>query len=166
MSNFVHGGCRAAISEAIPCYFVNQTKMNRKQFLKTTAVALAGVAVSGSFLESCKKSTKGPQGPTVNFTIDLNDSKYAALASSGGYVYNQGVIIARINDMTDGFIAVASACTHQGCTVTFATGSQSFVCPCHGGTYDLNGNVVAGPPPYPIKRYTVTRNGNIVTVAG
>ncbi len=140
--------------------------MNRKQFFKTSAVALAGIAVSGSFLESCKKSTSGPQGPTVNFTLDLNASKNAALASSGGYVYEQGVIIARINSMTDGFIAVASACTHQGCTITFGAGSQSFVCPCHGGAYDLNGNVTSGPPPYPIKRYSVTRNGNILTVAG
>lgn len=140
--------------------------MNRKQFFKTSAVALAGIALSGSFLESCTKSNKGPQGPTVNFTIDLNNSSYAALASSGGYVYVQGVIIARINDMTDGFIAVAQTCTHQGCTVAYSAGGESFVCPCHGGTYDLNGNVIAGPPPYPIKRYTVTRSGNNLTIAG
>jgi len=140
--------------------------MNRKRFLKTSAIVLAGIAVGGDFLESCKKSTTGPQGPDVNFTIDLNSSKYAALASSGGYVYNAGVIIARINDFTDGFIAVAQTCTHQGCTITYASGSESFVCPCHGGTYDLNGNVIAGPPPYPIKRYTVTRNGNNLNVSG
>jgi cytochrome b6-f complex iron-sulfur subunit len=23
-------------------------------------------------------------------------------------------------------------------------------CSCHGGTFDINGNVVAGPPPSPI----------------
>jgi len=140
--------------------------MNRKQFFKTSAIALAGIATGGSFLESCKKSTTGPQGPDVNFTIDLNDSKYAALSTSGGYVYVQLVIIARINDFTDGFIAVAQTCTHQGCTVTYARGAQTFVCPCHGGTYDLNGNVIAGPPPYPIKRYTVSRNGSNLSVSG
>ena len=140
--------------------------MNRKLFFKTTAVAIAGIAVGGSFVESCKKSSNGPQGPTVNFTIDLNSSTYSPLSVTGGYVYVQGVIIARISSLLDGFIAVAQTCTHNGCTVTFAAGSQSFVCPCHGGTYDLNGNVIAGPPPYPIKRYTVTRNGNILTVAG
>ncbi|MCX6282286.1 MAG: Rieske (2Fe-2S) protein [Bacteroidetes bacterium] len=140
--------------------------MNRKDFFKFSALAIAGVAVGGSFLESCKKSTTGPQGPDVNFTIDLNDSKYSALSASGGYVYVQNVIIARISDMLDGFIAVAQTCTHQGCTVTYARGSQTFVCPCHGGTYDLNGNVTAGPPPYPIKRYSVSRSGNNLTVSG
>ena len=140
--------------------------MNRKDFLKTSVVALAGIAIGGNLIESCKKSTTGPQGPTVNFTIDLNNSTYAALSASGGYVYVQGVIIARITDFSDGFIAVAQTCTHQGCTITYARGNQSFACPCHGGTYDLNGNVTAGPPPYPIKRYSVTRAGNILTVSG
>ncbi|MEI6885258.1 MAG: Rieske 2Fe-2S domain-containing protein [Bacteroidota bacterium] len=140
--------------------------MNRKQFLKTTALAVAGIAAGGSVLESCKKSTKGPQGPDVNFTIDLNDSKYANLASQGGFAYNQGVIIARINDFNDGFIAVAQTCTHEGCTLTYSRGAQAFPCPCHGGIYDLNGNVTAGPPPYAIKRYSVSRSGNNLNVWG
>jgi len=140
--------------------------MNRKQFLKTSAIALAGIAAGGNFLESCKKSSNSAQGPTVNFTIDLTSSTYRALSATGGYVYVQGVIIARINSQTDGFIAVAQTCTHQGCTVAYSSASETFVCPCHGGTYDLNGNVVSGPPPNPIKRYTVTRSGNNLTVSG
>ena len=140
--------------------------MNRKQFFKTSAVALAGIALGGSFLESCKKSTAGPQGPTVNFTIDLSNSKYSGLDYAGGSVYSNSVIIARINDYTDGFIAVAQTCTHNGCIINYSPGSQTFLCPCHGGTYDLNGNVISGPPPYPLKKYSVTRNGNMLTVAG
>jgi len=140
--------------------------MNRKQFLKTSALALAGIAVGGNFLESCTKSSSGPQGPTVNFTIDLTNPAHTKLNTTGSYVYDQGVIIARINDQPDGFIAVAQTCTHQGCTVTYSAGSESFVCPCHGGAYDLNGNVIAGPPPNPVKRYAVTRSGNNLTVSG
>jgi cytochrome b6-f complex iron-sulfur subunit len=102
----------------------------------------------------------------VNFTIDLNSSTYIGLSAAGGYAYSNGVIIARINDYTDGFIAVAQTCTHNGCTISYGAGSETFICPCHGGTYDLNGNVIAGPPPYAIKKYTVTRNGNILTIAG
>lgn len=140
--------------------------MNRKQFFKTSAVALAGIALGGSILEACKKSNTGPQGPTVNFTIDLNNSTYSSLGYAGGYAYINGVIIARINDYTDGFIAVAQTCTHNGCTINYSPGSMTFVCPCHGGTYDLNGNVIAGPPPYPVKKYNVTRNGNILSIQG
>jgi cytochrome b6-f complex iron-sulfur subunit len=140
--------------------------MNRKEFIKVTALAVAGIAAGGSLVSACKKSTKGPQGPDVNFTIDLNDPKYAALGSSGGYAYYSGVLIARISDFSDGFIAVAQACTHDVCTLTFSSGGMKFLCPCHGGTFDLNGNVTGGPPPYPIKRYTVSRSGSNLTVSG
>jgi len=164
--NFDDCGWNTAIIRSLSVIITKPLSMNRKQFIKTTALAVAGIAAGGSFLESCKKSTKGPQGPDVNFTIDLNDSKYANLAASGGFVYVGGVIIARINDFEDGYLAVAQTCTHESCTITYSRGSQTFPCPCHGGTFDLNGNVIAGPPPYPIKRYSVSKNGSKLTVSG
>jgi len=42
-------------------------------------------------------------------------------------------------------------CTHLGCLVSYASGSTTFVCPCHGGVYALaDGRVLAGPPPRPL----------------
>ncbi|RYE58699.1 MAG: hypothetical protein EOP48_02970 [Sphingobacteriales bacterium] len=37
-------------------------------------------------------------------------------------------------------------CTHAGCIVNFNPVEKSWDCPCHGGRYDLNGNVLCGPP--------------------
>ncbi|MEI6899387.1 MAG: Rieske (2Fe-2S) protein [Bacteroidota bacterium] len=139
--------------------------MKRKEFLKFSALAVAGVALGGSsFIESCAKSTTSPSGPTVNFTIDLTKASYAALNTVGGYLYANGVIVARATSTT--FIALSQACTHQGCTIAFNSGMNNFVCPCHGGTYDFSGNVTGGPPPAPVKSYSVTKSGNILTIAG
>jgi Rieske Fe-S protein len=33
-----------------------------------------------------------------------------------------------------------------------------YVCPCHGGAYDRDGRVVAGPPPQPLQRLAVRVN--------
>lgn len=44
-------------------------------------------------------------------------------------------------------------CTHLGCPVTFDPDATEFVCPCHGGGFDLQGRVTAGPPPRPLDRY-------------
>lgn len=43
-------------------------------------------------------------------------------------------------------------CTHLGCLVTWQRPAERFVCPCHSGRYDINGKVVAGPPPAPLNR--------------
>jgi len=41
-------------------------------------------------------------------------------------------------------------CTHMGCNVAWNSGSQEFQCPCHGGRYNKEGQVIAGPPPKPL----------------
>lgn len=51
--------------------------------------------------------------------------------------------------------ALDSACTHLGCRTRFNPDSKLIECPCHGGVYDTNGNVVSGPPPSPLARVPV-----------
>jgi Rieske Fe-S protein len=46
--------------------------------------------------------------------------------------------------------ALSATCTHLGCRVAFDLETQRFACPCHGGSYDAQGRVVAGPPPAPL----------------
>jgi Rieske Fe-S protein len=60
------------------------------------------------------------------------------------------------------FAAVSPICTHQGCTVDIA--GAHLVCPCHGSTYDREGNVVRGPAPQSLRRYAVTRTEEAVVV--
>jgi Rieske Fe-S protein len=45
---------------------------------------------------------------------------------------------------------LSNSCAHLGCPVRWlvnAEGHGEFLCPCHGGIYDINGNWVGGPPP-------------------
>jgi len=48
--------------------------------------------------------------------------------------------------------SLSPVCTHLGCLVTWQRPEERFVCPCHGGQYDTDGKVVAGPPPAPLNR--------------
>lgn len=140
--------------------------MDRRKFLRTScALGTLGVAGAAAFIESCKKtsSSAAAQGPTVNFTLDLTQSSNAALNSSGGAVASHGVIVVNTGSS---YAAVAQTCTHNGCSVGYNQSANDFVCPCHGGTFDVNGNVTSGPPPAPVKKYTVTKSGNILTIVG
>jgi menaquinol-cytochrome c reductase iron-sulfur subunit len=60
------------------------------------------------------------------------------------------------------FIAFSVQCTHLGCPVSWLSGAQLFMCPCHGGVYYPDGRVAAGPPPDALTRYPVrVRDGQV-----
>ncbi len=49
--------------------------------------------------------------------------------------------------------ALGTTCTHLGCQVR--PGGEFLVCPCHGSTFDRQGEVVRGPAQKPLTRYRV-----------
>lgn len=50
------------------------------------------------------------------------------------------------------FICFSSSCPHLGCAVAWDEPTNRFKCACHGGAFDKDGKVVAGPPPSPLPR--------------
>ena len=57
-----------------------------------------------------------------------------------------------------------STCTHLGCRTRYDDASKHFVCPCHGGVYDMDGSVLDGPPPAPLRRLEARIDGTDVVV--
>lgn len=59
-------------------------------------------------------------------------------------------------------IALSAVCTHMRCILRFDRERHGLLCPCHDGRFDLNGNVVSGPPPRALPSYEVsTRAGEV-----
>lgn len=57
---------------------------------------------------------------------------------------------------TEGDIhAFSATCTHLDCIVEYRRDKNLIWCNCHGGSYDLTGRVVGGPPPKPLRPYQV-----------
>jgi Rieske Fe-S protein len=51
---------------------------------------------------------------------------------------------------------LSNSCAHLGCPVRWLVNTEGhgeFLCPCHGGIYDINGGWVGGPPPRGMYRY-------------
>lgn len=82
------------------------------------------------------------------------------MGKNGGYA-GRGVIIFR--DPSGELRAFDSKCTHAGCNVEFQ-GSKLY-CNCHGGTYDLAGKNIAGPPPRPLTELKVFEDNGLLYVA-
>ena len=64
--------------------------------------------------------------------------------------------------------ALSARCTHEGCTVQFVPGDAVIWCACHNGRFDLDGRVLAGPPPRPLERHTARReaDGTVLVTLG
>ncbi len=56
-------------------------------------------------------------------------------------------------DRWNQFVAISSRCVHVGCPVNYVPAAERFVCPCHGGVYDIRGIRTSGPPPRPLDRF-------------
>jgi menaquinol-cytochrome c reductase iron-sulfur subunit len=78
---------------------------------------------------------------------------------------NYGGFVLRKSKDKDDIKILSSRCTHLGCQVNWRVEAQSFVCPCHDAAFDIDGNVMDGPPPRPLDTYEefqVDEEGNLL----
>ena len=136
--------------------------MDRKEFLALVGLGATAIVWS-TCLGGCVKSDTiaGPPA-NVDFTINLADAAYGALQKDGGYVYNAGIIVARVS--TGNYVAVSQVCTHAGATVVYQGSASRFYCPSHGSAFSTSGSVTSGPAGSALKKYNVSLTGNSLRV--
>jgi len=61
-------------------------------------------------------------------------------------------------------VAFDHHCTHLGCPLGWSGGAKRFLCPCHGGEFNSEGQVIAGPPPRPMLTYATKVDAGEVMV--
>ena len=139
--------------------FSLETAVGRREFLKRTGIALTSLTLAGTLAEilaSCASAT----GPTI--THGTTTVNVASLTTNGSYLVDNNVqpdgtpiLVIRQNATT--FVALSMYCTHAGCQVN-PPSNGSIYCACHGSRFDLNGNVIAGPAPSPLTKYSTQLN--------
>ena len=131
------------------------TTMDRQEFFKLVGVGV-GAIILQHCLSGCSNSSSDPtpQGTKTDSTVNVNATGFTALRTKGGFVYSNGIIVART--LQDTFIAVSQACPHQGTAVNYNSANNTFVCPNHGSIFSSTGSVQLGPAASPLTRYNTS----------
>jgi Rieske Fe-S protein len=98
----------------------------------------------------------------VASTLDISDNEPAMVVLSsrhqdGWYATEQQQVVFVDRD-GDNYRVLSAVCTHLGCGVKWDGAAKQYKCPCHGGIYDREGKVLAGPPPRPLDRLNTRVN--------
>ncbi|SEL79038.1 FAD-dependent oxidoreductase [Parapedobacter koreensis] len=78
--------------------------------------------------------------------VERLDALVALAPETGAVVKYEDKQIAVYKSATGAVKALSPVCTHAGCIVVWNDAEKSWDCPCHGGRYDTNGQVLTGPP--------------------
>lgn len=62
------------------------------------------------------------------------------------------------------FLAISRTCTHLGCSVPWDEEKHKFICPCHGSTFSLTGEVLTAPAPRPLDTFPVRIENKVIKV--
>jgi Rieske Fe-S protein len=97
---------------------------------------------------------------------EVVDGKVQDLRPNSGKIVKFGtqpVLLVRLTQSD--WRAFSAICTHLGCIVQYDGERKLIWCACHNGQYDLNGKVISGPPPAPLKELTVHWRGHEVVIS-
>ena len=139
--------------------------LNRRQFVKVVLVsvgtfmtAVIGLPAIAYLISPATKIQAAdawiPLGPLENYPIGLPTLFSFTRSTVNGWektVNSYGAYVVRYNE-TDHKV-FSNICTHLSCRVNWREEPADFHCPCHDGLFNIEGQVVSGPPPRPLDQY-------------
>lgn len=154
---------------------VQNESQDRRRFLAGVITAIQA-AIGGTLAFILGGATLAPAfarrrrhwlgaGDVGDLADDVPTPVTIRLAREDGYqqvVERQVVFLVKTGEQD--VRALSSTCTHLGCRVGWDATALALKCPCHGGEFDRDGNVVAGPPPAPLVTLPTRVEGGRVLV--
>ena len=140
------------------------TRYSRRQFmvwgtalgggLISVLISIPAIGFLLSPLFSKKTYTWVTVGPIDRVPIGVPTPVVAQLPLTQGPAARPQPRVVYVVRHADGSTRVLSnICTHLQCNVHWNTQLQQFLCPCHGGLYDIDGTNIGGPPPQPLAQW-------------
>jgi menaquinol-cytochrome c reductase iron-sulfur subunit len=109
-----------------------------------------------------------PVGPLTDFASDTYLAVVITIVAGIGEAGKSTVYVRRgspdFEESPDEVVAISTRCAHLGCPVRFFEAAGNFICPCHGGVYGFEGEVLGGPPVRPLDRFQTRVVDDVVEI--
>lgn len=135
--------------------------MKRRNFLQLS-LALLGTSTLVSLVYPLYRFLVPPRSEEQAKTLVIA-KRDIPLGEAREIVLNNVPVVV-LNRPGKGLIAVSRVCTHLGCLVQYDKENKRLLCPCHAGVYDLEGNVLSGPPPKPLRKLPLRVEGETIVI--
>lgn len=146
------------------CSGCPKERLSRRAFLQ---LLLKGsvLALFGATIYPVARYLFPPRGADVSVSTVVAGT-VGELAVNSAKIFRfgsqPGILVRTPQDELRAFSAV---CTHLNCTVQFDRAASVINCACHNGKFDLNGQVISGPPPRALEAYRVNTRGDDIIVS-
>ncbi len=129
------------------------TSTPRRGFFKVLGGAAAALVFLKARLAGAKK-------------IALALDKAKPVKDNGGSiklkVKDQPLLLVR--DKEGGIHAIDPTCTHKKCQIDYSSDTGNLHCKCHKSAYSLDGKVLGGPAPKPLKIFKASLDGERIII--
>jgi Rieske Fe-S protein len=142
-------------------------RISRRDFIKVTTgviggviIAVIGVPVVDYLIDPALQKNKAGApiviGKLENIPVSIPYPFSFTITKINGWERTSssfgGFILRKSEDPND-ILILSSRCTHLSCRVNWKEEANAYVCPCHDARFDIDGNVIDGPPPAPLAHF-------------
>ena len=152
--------------------------MDRRTFVRQIGVGVLGLCAATAVGGVAATAVVGPtlaKGPKMwvdtGPVSDIPTGDIATLTMrydiKNGLYTQANTVPVLISRTGNEIVCFKASCPHLGCIVKWDALSGRFRCACHGGIFDREGKVIAGPPPRPLDRYAFkVESGHLLVEVG
>lgn len=158
-------------------YFEGESMTRRKVFavagqalggLAGAAIVLPALGFAVAPIFDQPEEDWQPVGPLDDFVPETYVPRVITIVQGIGEAGKTTVYVrqgsADLDEDPDSYVAMSTRCAHLGCPVRFVQAAGNFICPCHGGVYGFQGQVIGGPPVRPLDRFQTRVVDDVVEI--
>jgi Rieske Fe-S protein len=146
-----------------PAFDPATTPVARRRVLMVMGATVLATGTLGALLEACA-------GPPVTIRLDVDPASLVpgtpvevpfTLVSGDRTVPGSTWLV---REASGALIAFDPRCTHGLCRYSWSADGARFKCACHDGQFALDGTVLAGPPPRPLREFPIRVVGDAIEI--